>query len=319
MGFLVTYAPPDLAPPSTTNDFYALLGPDSGAFVSRYQFDLSAVPDDRPFFFDRVPLLPWLRTRLGGQASPIGAAQLTLGGETLLVCLVTTSLCALLFLTLPLLAAQRSLRTAAPPNKRARKVPRRVVLRAVLWAYCFAGLGLGFMVVEIALIQRFNLFLGYPSYSLSVVLFTLLLASGVGSLVAGRFKPPIVVILVALSAAVSVYAAILPALLSAALGASTPSRIVIAGGLIAPLGFLMGMPFPSSLRAAGLESPALVSWAWAVNGGASVWGSVLTVVVSMTYGLTATLFAGSAAYLATLLGILALSRLVPPRAGGHSS
>jgi hypothetical protein len=81
--------------------------------------------------------------------------------------------------------------------------------------------------------------------------------------------------------------------------------------VIAPLGFVLGMPFPSALRRASLESKGLVSWAWAANGGASVFGSTLTVLVSMTYGFTASFLCGAAAYAMALAMVVGLHR---PRA-----
>lgn len=164
-------------------------------------------------------------------------------------------------------------------------------------------------MVEIVLIQRFGLLLGYPVYSLSVVLFTMLATSGLGSLLAGRGSPVSLLprVLGVLAAALLLYAAGLPWLHDALLGTETAVRILVVAAAVAPLGLLMGMPFPTALRWAGTEAGGLVPWAWAVNGGASVFGSALAVLVSMTWGFTATLLAGALAYGAALAVVLWLA------------
>jgi len=183
----------------------------------------------------------------------------------------------------------------------------------VLWALYFAGLGLGFIMVEVVLIQRFSLFLGHPVYSLSVVLFTVLLAGATGSFLADKWAQPRVLprILALLCGILALYALALPRLLDATLSASTPVRIMLAVAVMAPLGLLMGMPFPTGLRRAGREANGLVSWAWAVNGAASVFGSTLTVLISMSYGFTASFLAAARAY-ALALGVAAW--MTSPRA-----
>jgi predicted MFS family arabinose efflux permease len=183
-----------------------------------------------------------------------------------------------------------------------------------LWAGYFASLGLGFILIEIVFIQRFSLFLGYPVYSLSVVLFTMLLSSAVGSLIAGRFgsRRSLPAILLALAAVLVVYALALPPVLEAARGAGIASRILLAVAVIAPLGFVMGMPFPSGIRRAGQESKELVSWAWAVNGGASVFGSTVCVLISMARGFTASFVAGTVVYLLALCLSILLGEARPP-------
>jgi hypothetical protein len=208
-----------------------------------------------------------------------------------------TAACTMLLLFLPLVAARWG--DGAEQTPTLAGVGRK---RAALWALYFAGLGLGFIMVEIVLIQRFHLFLGYPVYSLSVVLFTVLLASAIGSFMADKWSQPhhsarmLPRILALLCGVLALYALALPRLLDAALSASTSVRIIVAVAVVAPLGLLMGMPFPTGLRRAGREANGLIPWAWAVNGAASVFGSTLTMLISMTYGFTASFLAGAAAY-----------------------
>lgn len=292
--FVTVYAPGQTAPEGEPTYFHELLGPQSHKFFSEFPYDISAVDDNRPFFFDRVPLAAWLGHQLGIVESRVGSSPLTLGSKMLLVALALTFACTVLLLVLPLVAG----RWRAPDAEHS-GVSRG---RGFLWALYFTGLGLGFIMVEIVLIQQFNLFLGYPVYSLSVVLFTMLLASSIGSLLAGNYRQAITLprALGVLCAMLIVYVVGLPPMLDAMLGASTPVRILVAATLVAPLGLCMGMPFPTGLRLAGRESSGLVSWAWAVNGGASVFGSTLTVLVSMTFGFSASFVAGALAYAASL-------------------
>ncbi len=294
MGFLLPYVPGD-----TGNEFSEVLGPGSAAFVGSLPYDLSAVTDNRPFFFSHIPVLTWLRDRLGVTRSQFVNTRLDIGGKTLLMSVCASAFATAVLLLLPHWAGRR-------------RKPRVRDGRAGLWATYFVGLGLGFILIEIVLIQRFSLFLGYPVYSLSVVLFTMLLSSALGSLVSGAFTSPGALsrVLGLLVAVLLGYAVALPSLLSATRGAPTLARMAVAVASIAPLGFLMGMPFSSGIRRAGAQSKRLVSWAWAANGGASVFGSTLSVLISMAHGFTASFMAGLVAYVLALVVWILLTR--PP-------
>jgi hypothetical protein len=184
-------------------------------------------------------------------------------------------------------------------------------------------------MVEIAFIQRFVLFLGHPTYALTVVIFLLMLSSGAGSLFSRRCLPrtelawmPLTLIAVALL--IDVF--LLPHVLASWVGFAFGYRLLASALLLAPLGFLMGMPFPTGLRALaaatpGVDAPGLdvlgidappqsednaVEWAWAMNAAASVLGSVLAMVIAIQFGLTITLACGLTAYLLALLLLPAL-------------
>ena len=181
-------------------------------------------------------------------------------------------------------------------------------------------MGLGYILVEIAFIQRFVLFLGHPTYALTVVIFLLMLSSGAGSLFSRLWLPrtslcwiPLVLVIVTLLADVF----FLPGRLAALVGMDFGYRLLVSGVLLIPLGFVMGMPFPTGLRAlAALPAPEFpagqgasdnaVEWAWAMNAAASVLGSVLAMVIAIQFGLTVTLACGAAAYLLALLLMPAL-------------
>ena len=164
------------------------------------------------------------------------------------------------------------------------------------------------------------LFLGHPTYALTVVIFLLMLSSGAGSLLSRLWLPhpdsgwvPLVLVIAALVADVF----FLPSRLAALVGMGFGYRLLVSGVLLIPLGFVMGMPFPTGLRAlASLPAPEFpagpgasdnaVEWAWAMNAAASVLGSVLAMVIAIQFGLTVTLASGAAAYLVALLLLPAL-------------
>jgi hypothetical protein len=313
MGFVQVYTPGQTDGGADFQSFRALLAPDGEARGrgpnQNQDYDLSPVTDDRPFFFSRVPVLDWLARRIGigrsgaaggGDGGGGGAVALGQGGQTLLVSLATTLAATVLLLFIPYWAGRRRARARAPGAPAAR--------RGLGWAMYFAALGLGFILVEIVLLQRFNLFLGYPAFSLSVVLFTVLLSSAGGSLIAGRLRTRrgLARALGGLTAALVAHALALPPVLGAARGQAVAVRIALAVAVIAPLGLLMGIPFAAGIRRAGAESKDLVSWAWAVNGGASVFGSALAVLLAMTYGFTTTFMVGAGAYAVALLVIARL-------------
>ncbi|MHC4443594.1 MAG: spermidine synthase [Planctomycetota bacterium] len=166
----------------------------------------------------------------------------------------------------------------------------------------FGGLGGGFIICEVALIQRLILLLGHPIYALVVILFVLLLAGGLGSWFARRYAPeriyaalgwiiPVVVVLMVFAALV------LPAVVGFALPLSLPLRILVAGALVFPFGFFMGMPFPLGLRSQAQQATGTpVSVLWGINGVASVIGSIGGVVVAVAAGFTWVFIVGAVFY-----------------------
>lgn len=152
----------------------------------------------------------------------------------------------------------------------------------------FAALGFGFMFIEISFIQKFVLFLGYPTYSLTVVLSALLVSSGVGSLssqrLISRAERSLVWTLGGLLVLGALYLAFGSSVFEAFLGYPLWVRVIIAVGLIAPLGFAMGMFFPTGIRVVNEVAPAFVPWAWGINASTSVVAAILAVMLAMTVG-----------------------------------
>ncbi len=269
---------------------------DPQKFAERYPYDVSPVTDNAPFFFFTLKLGQILHP----QALQRGMDWKNNLGVAVLGMVLAISLLAVLgFLVLPLAMGAR--------GQQGR--PLRLLY--------FIAVGLGYILVEIAFIQRFVLFLGHPVYALTVVVFLLLLSSGAGSMVSrwwlaetDRVWLPLVLI----AAALLLYVGVLPSLLGRLVGWPFMVKLAVSAGLLVPLGFAMGMPFPTGLRAlagtgggelpvvpAGQTSGNMVEWAWAMNAASSVLGSVLAIIIAIQFGLNVTLGAGAAAYLIALL------------------
>jgi spermidine synthase len=259
---------------------------DRAEFYAAYPFDVTPPSDDRPFFFHffRWRQTPEILRTLGKTWQPFGGS----GYLVLLALLVLCLFASAIMILLPLAFVRR--RGEVKRGKR-------------LFLY-FVLLGLGYLFVEIPLIQRFILFLGHPVYAFATVLFSLLTFSGVGSLLSPRL--PLGKTMVALIALVVVYPILLPHFFQALLGGPLLLRLVVSVVALAPLGFLMGVPFPSGIRLTGRVAPGLVPWAWGVNGFASVLSSILAVMLAISQGFSRVLFAGAAAYALALVVIYAL-------------
>ncbi len=270
---------------------------DPHRFAQNYAYNVSPVTDNAPFFFFTLKA----RQILGQEGLRSGIDwKVNLGVLVLILVLIISSVAVLGFLILPL-ALQGGRQSPLP----------------LLY---FVAVGLGYILVEIAFIQHFVLFLGHPTYALTVVIFLLMLSSGAGSLFSRRWLPrtelawmPLLLVIVALMANLF----LLPHGLAAWVGFGFGYRLVVCGMLLIPLGFVMGMPFPTGLRALAIRSALdvlggatnednAVEWAWAMNAAASVLGSVLAMVIAIQFGLTATLACGLAAYVGALALLPAL-------------
>jgi len=252
---------------------------DPEALYAATSCDIRPPTDDRPFFFH---FFRWRQTRAVLQQ--LGKSWQPWGGSGYLV-LVALLAVALFTSTLLILLPLRF--------KTGKDGPRGRVLA------CFGLLGLGFLFVEMPLMQRFILFLGQPLYAFTTVLAALLLFSGLGSLAAprlpGRRTWPL------LAAAILLYPLALPLLFRALLGASLAVRLLATGFSLAPLGLLLGTPFPGGLAWLRERAPELVPWAWAVNGCASVLASILATMIALSAGFSAVLIAAALAYAAAWL------------------
>jgi spermidine synthase len=293
--------------PSTRkqNAFSALIARnDPRAFARDYPYNVAPVDDNAPFFFFTLKTDQILHD--GGLQKGIDW-KVNLGVVVLGGVFVISALAVMAFLILPM---------ALRGGRAQRSLP-------LLY---FVAVGLGYILVEISCIQRFVLFLGHPTYALTVVIFLLLLASGAGSLLSRSWLSNIArgwIPLAVLIAAISLTTWVLPGLLSALIGLPFAMKLGVCAIVLGPLGLAMGMPFPTGLRAitnrSELEVPVAefgelstnadngVEWAWAMNAASSVLGSVLAMVIAIRFGLNITLASGAAAYALALLLFPALA------------
>ena len=179
----------------------------------------------------------------------------------------------------------------------------------------FAALGTGFMFVEISLMQKFVLFLGHPSYALSVVLASLLVASGLGAQFSERLREPTRVLgrklAVVVPGAIPLELLAVEIALDSLLGLPFAGRVAVAAALLIPLGFLMGLPFPLGIRALARGAPELVPWGWAINGFLSVLSGLLAILLAMILGFVAVLVLAALVY---ALGLWRMPASEPPAA-----
>lgn len=302
-GLVLLYSPSQPATgavlPAGGEPFASLIRSDDPvAFARGYAFNVAPVTDAAPFFFFTLkPEQVWTSRRDHGIDWKVN-----MGVLVLVVVLAVSALSVLAFLVLPLALEGRARGAGATQ------------------LVYFVALGLGYILVEIAFIQRFVLFLGHPVYALTVVIFLMLLSSGAGSYVSRRWlvdPAQVWIPLVAIVTMIGGYVWVVPLLLRSLIGLPFGPKLLLSAGLLIPLGFLMGMPFPTGLRALAAKvhkaGDNSVEWAWAMNAGSGVFGSVLAMIIAIQFGLTATLMSGAGAYLiaAAFTSRVAGSRLSP--------
>jgi hypothetical protein len=266
--------------PQAAQEFQKLIASnDPVAFARDYAYNVGPVDDNAPFFFFTLKTGYVLKNIAAGTGKGMDW-RINLGVVVLGMLLIISVVAVLAFLILPLLLHGREPGASRP------------TLPSLVY---FIALGFGYILVEISLIQRFVLFLGHPTYALTVVVFLLLLSSGAGSIAARRFisgKKRLMPLLALITAMIGLYLVLVPWLLATTVGYPFFLKLLLSGLILVPLGFLMGMPFPTGLRLVDT-----VEWAWALNAAASVLGSVMAMVIAIHFGLTVTLACAAAAYL----------------------
>jgi spermidine synthase len=258
-----------------------------------FQTNIEPTRDNNPFFFNSIRFSQ-LKNVLEGSYE---WRKTNLGTFILFGLFGLTSVLVIVFIIGPLVLVRgRELRTGTGAK-----------LSYLLYFGC---LGAGFIIVEVAMIQKFILFLGHPVYSLAVVLFSVLALSALGSALTGRFrqqhlKPTLTRLLLGLIALVAVYIAVLPTIFYGLVGLPHALRIVIAVVLMAPLATVMGMPMPIGIRLLSEHASEIIPWAWGVNGATSVMGSVGALVIAILTGFNQALVVGGLLY---LIGLFFISR-----------
>ncbi len=272
---------------------------DYSTFVKNYPLDISPPSDNRPFFFHTLRFGDSIRAMLGIKLPPEADKVHSKGPLSVLgALLLIVSTLAALFIFLPLLALRR--------KSGVKTQTKKDVKGSLPFITYFFLLGLGFLMVEIPLMQRFSLFLGHPVYSLSITLFSILLFSSLGSSLTGRVAPGnirqrIIMVGLGLSILIPVYIIALPLILNALVSLPILAKAPITVILLAPLGLLMGMPFPLGIKLLSEERGWMVPWVWGINGAMSVVASVLAVIIAIYNGFNFALALGAIAYFLVLL------------------
>jgi len=264
-----------------------------------YPLDISPPTDSRPFFFNLLRLSrPWEIASYWGRPSGVVTGNLV-ATVTLLVVFLIALIFAAGILILPYKFAPAGALLPRPPE--------------LAW---FALIGLGFMFTEIAFMQRLSVFLGHPVYALAVVLFSLILFTGLGSFASEKIRLTTTARLIAYALVLAAYLAVagwwMPQITIAFQGLALGGRVGICLLILGPAGLLMGQAFPAGMRLARRPGADPTPWLWGVNGAAGVLASVLAVMISIAYGITATMMLGAACYAALVVVALRL------RPGGRS-
>ncbi|MGA7322986.1 MAG: hypothetical protein WBX25_00535 [Rhodomicrobium sp.] len=266
-------------------------------FYASLPLDFSAPTDDRPFFFNMARFGDVLFGRTGRSQNERNNIAVSM----LFFLSIFTGGALSYVMLLPMAKLYREQKQSSG--------------KSALFAIYFAGIGLGFMFIEMSMMQRLMIFLGHPVYGLSVILFTMLLFSGIGSYFAkfeklccsGYVLPPALLIVLLIATGW-----LMPVAIARATHFGTPPRILISVALLMPISFFMGMMFPLGIGAAKKMRSSLLPWFWALNGVASVCGSIFSIVVSMSFGISTAFAVGILCYVPCLFISLRLRKTFTP-------
>ena len=273
----------DFSPLTTSDPLMTRLVTDGNIAAINDQLNLDLTPptDDKPFFFQMIKLSDIFNIKLWNKNNYFGFnshAIVTLG-----VLLLTTLLLTLIFVLLPLIATTK----------------KDDLDGAASFLIYFASIGFGFMFVEISQIQRLTVFLGHPTYGLSVVLFTLLVFTGLGSLLTSQslgFLHRSIFPLILLVVLLSLFGFFSQHVITNFQMSSTQTRIIVAIAMLAPIALCMGAALPLGMQFANDHSGGLTPWLWGVNGATSICGSVLAICVALAGGISISFWMGVLSY-----------------------
>ena len=278
---------------AATGDYARLItAPDREQFYQNHRSDIRPTTDDRPFFFHTTKIQDQFDVAFGQKmlfGNGLSALMTLLGISTALV---------VLFVIGPLAVAGRG--QARPRGWLA-------------WLVYFGALGAGFMLIEVSVLQRFVLLLGHPVYSLTVTLFSLLLGTGLGAAWSRRLDADALArsgaIGVVIVAAIALgFIAVATPIVSWAIPFARPTRMLVAAGMLVPMGIALGIPMPTGMRMLSARAPQMLPWAWGMNGALSVLGATLAIFIAMNWGFRIALLTASATYLIGLAALLAATR-----------
>ena len=277
-----------------------LLAQDPLQWERSYRFDITPVSDNRPFFFytvqprDVSAFILQTGSRSADYKVNVAVPKLF---DAMIVSVIAVGIILIL-----------------PPLVLGTRLPHEGSVRSFL--LYFLVIGMGYILIEVAMIQKFVLFLGHPTYALTVVIFSMLISSGLGSYASrkliGDDPRRLVIALGIVALLVGILAAIVQPVLSNGVGLPFFVKVTATVLMLAPAGFAMGLPFPTGLRMLERAHQPSVRWAWSLNAAASVLGSVGALVLALYLGIVQTLLIGGALYL--VAGVVAVISSVPRRA-----
>ncbi len=287
-----------------SNEFGQLMtSADPKTFWRNYRYNVTPVDDDRPFFFYTVQPRDVLNFLKAGGLSADYKINRAL---PLLFELLGISLLAIVIVL------------AFPPLLLGDRLPAEKGVRGFL--LYFVCIGAGYILIQVALIQKFVLFLGHPTYALTVIIFSMLISSGLGSYCSRRLTGEssnssnagrLSAVLIGVAVTVSALAFLAAPVSEYGVGWPLPVKALVTVALIAPAGFLMGIPFPTGLTRLQNSYPQAVRWAWALNAAASVLGSVAAICLAIYIGLRATVLMGALLYLCAFSVVWLRTRAAP--------
>lgn len=285
-----------LTPNKVTDSTFIILtsaGEDRNTFIKNFPLNIAPPTDDKPFFFHLLKFQDLPKVKFWKDWEMEFNAKAVFILFSLFVTMVILTIACII---VPLKISSKKVKLKG----------------SFLYFIFFAFIGLGFMFVEISQIQRLNIFLGHPTYSIAAALFTLLLSSGIGSLITGkqditsgkkntiRFVLLLVVLLV--------FGAITPYIIIAFREQPTLMRVIISSLILFPLGLFMGMAFPVGMAAASKTSAEITPWLWGINGAASVCATVISVMIAMTWGISSSYWTGFICYVIAVIAFLYIAK-----------
>ncbi len=255
----------------------------SSQFINNYLFNIRPVQDENPFFNHFVKF-----ANINAIYDVMGRNWLFFLDEGYLLPLILISLIILSVIIISLPAASKSVRTNL------KDYPHYLTISTMLF---FAMIGLGFMFLEVSLIQKSILLLENPSYSFALILTSILISSGAGSFMSRQYpflsSPVFVSVLACLIVA---YNYVYPFMLDRLTSESLLIKIIFLSLSVLPIGFLMGIPFPTGIGLLGQRYTSLIPWSWAVNACFSILAPVLTITIALTAGFNTVMLLSSVAY-----------------------
>ncbi len=291
--------------PGTPNDTpfrELLLATDPDKFYDGYLFDVRPVSDDRPFFFYTVQPRDLWRFFTAGQHD--NADVKINKALPLLYGLVAVSIVATLIIL------------ALPPLVLGHRLKREPGTIGGLLYFLF--IGAGYILIQVALIQKFVLFLGHPTYALTVIIFSMLVFSGLGSFFSKRIVADsdgrLSRLMLLIAGLIVLLAFVVTPVTAGGVGLPFALKVAISVALIGPPAFAMGMPFPTGLTRLERAMPSAVRWAWSINAASSVLGSAAAIFLAIYLGLQTTLMIGGGLYACAWLSAI-LSPLMKKSTG----